>query len=77
MCGPVPDWGSTFCSATSEAFYQFPGKLRLKGVFKTIDEFLVDGTIGGWDNNPDIVDLDIDGDKDLLAANEPTDNALY
>ena len=79
VCGPVTSWGNTFCSSTTEMFYLFPGKLRLKGVFRTLDEFLVDGSLGGYDNNPDIVDLDLDGDKDLLAANEPSylTDALY
>ncbi len=79
VCGPVPSWGSAFCSADSDMFYGFAGKLRLRGVFKTLDENLVDGTLGGYDNNPDIVDLDLDGDNDLLAANEPSalTDALY
>ncbi len=49
----------------------------MKGVFRTLEEYLVDGSMGGYDNNPDIVDLDLDGDKDLLAANEPSPDALY
>ncbi len=77
MCGPVSAWGNTFCSSTSEMFYNFPGKLRLKGVFKTLDEFSVDGTIGGWDNDPDIVDLDVDGDNDLLVSDESGPNVVY
>ena len=77
MCDPVPDWGNTFCSATSEMFYTFPGKLRLRGVFKTLDEFSVDGTVGGWDNDPDIVDLDLDGDNDLLVSDEAGPDVVY
>ncbi len=77
VCGTVTSWGNTFCSSTPEMFYLFPGKLRLKGVFKTLDEFSVDGTIGGWDNDPDIVDLDIDGDNDLLVSDESGPNVVY
>ncbi len=77
VCGVVPSWGNTFCSASADMFYLFVGKLRLRGVFRTLNEHNVDNSIGGWDNDPDIVDLDIDGDNDLLVSDESGPNVVY
>jgi len=77
VCAPVSSWGNTYCSASPEIFHLFAGKLRLKGVFKSLDEYLVDSTIGGWDNDPDIVDMDGDGDNDLLVSDEAGPMVIY
>ncbi|NPB04000.1 MAG: VCBS repeat-containing protein [Thermotogae bacterium] len=77
VCSTVSSWNNTFCSATPYAFYSFPGKLRLKGIFKTLREYSVDNSIGGWDNDPDIVDMDLDGDNDLLVSDESGPDVVY
>lgn len=77
VCGTVSSFGSTFCSSSPSVFYLFPGYLRLAGVYRNLREHLVDNTIGGWDNDPDIVDLNLDGANDLLVSDESGPNVVY
>ncbi len=49
----------------------------MRGVFRTLEEYSVDNSIGGWDNDPDIVDMDLDGDNDLLVSDEAGPNVVY
>ncbi|MEO0188231.1 MAG: VCBS repeat-containing protein [candidate division WOR-3 bacterium] len=77
VCGTVPSFGSTFCNASPSMFYLFPNYLRLAGIYRDLREHLVDNTIGGWDNDPDIVDLNLDGANDLLVSDESGPNVVY
>lgn len=77
VCGTVPSFGSTFCNASPSMFYLSPNYLRLAGIYRDLREHLVDNTIGGWDNDPDIVDLNLDGANDLLVSDESGPNVVY
>lgn len=77
VCGTVSSFGSTFCNSSPSTFYLFPNYLRLKGIYRDLREHLVDNTIGGWDNDPDIVDLNLDGVNDLLVSDESGPNVVY
>ncbi len=77
VCGTVSSFGSNFCNSSPSIFYLFPGYIRLVGIYRDLVEHLVDGTIGGWDNDPDIVDLNLDGLNDLLVSDESGPNVVY
>ncbi len=68
-----PSFGSfsnQFCKYDGNVFYLFQGKLRLRGVFRTIVEHPLDDSVGGWDNDPDIYDVNKDGFLDLVVTDE-------
>jgi len=72
-----PAYGSfsnQFCKHDGNIFYLFQGKLRLRGVFRTIIEHPLDATVGGWDNDPDIYDVNKDGFLDLVVTDESGSN---
>ena len=77
VCGTVSSFGSSFCSASPSIFYLFPNYVRLAGVYRNLAEHLVDISVGGWDNDPDIVDLNLDGSNDLLVSDESGPNVVY
>lgn len=71
---PYGSFSNQFCKHDGNIFYLFQGKLRLKGVFRTIEEHSLDPTVGGWDNNPDIYDVNKDGFLDLVVTDESGSN---
>ncbi len=64
------DFSNQFCKHDGNVFYLFQSKIRLRGVFKTILEHTLDPSIGGWDNDPDIYDVNKDGHLDLVVTDE-------
>lgn len=68
--GPTPFWGDTFYAETCITWNEFPTLIRLTGVIQNLPEHMIDPTIGGWDNDPDVGDLDQDGDLDVIATDE-------
>jgi len=68
--GPTPFWGDTFYAETCITWNEFPTLIRLTGVIENLPEHMIDPTIGGWDNDPDVGDLDQDGDLDVIATDE-------
>ncbi len=77
VCGTVSSFGSNFCNSSPSIFYLFPGYMRLVGNYSNLVEHLIDNTIGGWDNDPDIVDLNLDGANDLLVSDESGPDVVY
>jgi len=71
---PHGSFSNKFCKHDGNIFYLFQGKLRLRGVFRTIKEHSLDPTVGGWDNDPDIYDVNKDGFLDLVVTDESGTN---
>ncbi|MCS7245466.1 MAG: VCBS repeat-containing protein [candidate division WOR-3 bacterium] len=71
---PHGSFSNKFCKHDGNIFYLFQGKLRLKGVFRTILEHSLDPSVGGWDNDPDIFDVNKDGFLDLVVTDEQSPN---
>ncbi len=71
---PFGSFSNQFCKHDGNIFYLFQGKIRLKGVFRTILEHPLDATVGGWDNDPDIYDVNKDGFPDLVVTDESGNN---
>jgi len=71
---PYGSFSNQFCKHDGNIFYLFQGKLRLRGVFSTIEEHSLDPTVGGWDNDPDIYDVNKDGFLDLVVTDESGSN---
>ena len=68
--GPTPEWGDTFYTSDQITWNEFPTMIRLTGVIQNLPEHMIDPSIGGWDNDPDVGDLDQDGDLDVIATDE-------
>ena len=66
------DFDNQFCVADDNMLFKYPAGLRIKGIFRNLDEHTVKGPgqAGGWDNDPDIIDIDGDGDLDLVVSDE-------
>ncbi|MEO0144099.1 MAG: VCBS repeat-containing protein [candidate division WOR-3 bacterium] len=71
---PYGSFSNQFCKYDGNIFYLFQGKIRLRGVFRTIAEHSLDPTVGGWDNDPDIYDVNKDGFLDLVVTDESGNN---
>ncbi len=71
---PVEDnnFGNTFCAKDTSLVYYSPGKLRIYGTFQYLQEHVIKGPgqAGGWDNDPDIFDVNQDGHLDLVVTDE-------
>ncbi len=66
------NFGNDFCTGTDDLVFYSPGKLRIFGTFQYLDEHTVKGPgqAGGWDNDPDIFDVNQDGHLDLVVTDE-------
>ena len=67
------NFDSTFCLGDDNLnFDNWAGILGIKGSFYGLVEHVVKGPgeAGGWDNDPDIADIDGDGDADLIVSDE-------
>ncbi len=62
----------TFCASDPNLHYKTGSAIGIRGEFRTLVENTVKGPgeAGGWDNDPDIVDIDGDGDLDLVVSDE-------
>ncbi len=71
---PVMDnaFDTTFCASDNSLVYYSPGKLRIYGTFQYLQEHTIKGPgeAGGWDNDPDIFDVNLDGHLDLVVTDE-------
>ncbi len=63
---------SDFCAMDASLVYYSPGKLRIYGTFQYMTEHTIKGPgeAGGWDNDPDIFDVNQDGHLDLVVTDE-------
>ena len=68
--GPTTVWGDSFHTANNIAWGEFPTLIRLTGVIANLPEHDIDLSVGGWDNDPDVYDLDGDGDYDVITTDE-------
>jgi len=69
------DFDNTFCLSDPNLHYKTTGAIGIRGYFYALTEHVIKGPgeAGGWDNDPDISDIDGDGDLDLVVSDESFD----
>lgn len=73
------NFNDSFCTRTDSLVFHAEGKLTIYGLFQYLVEHTVKGPTkaGGWDNDPDIFDVDQDGHMDLVVTDESfPDNSI-
>ena len=66
------DFDNEFCVTDTNMHYKYSAGLKIRGIFRNLNEYVVKvpGEAGGWDNDPDIIDVNDDGYLDLVVSDE-------